>query len=113
MNTHLLNNISDVRRDNKTVDATHQTASLTMRSRRTTTLQWLRKMHGWIGLWGAAVFLLFGSTAILQNHRALLKIPAAQSQESTVQLRLPQPVPADARAIADWLQRERLRGRLS
>jgi hypothetical protein len=106
MNTHQLTNISDVRQENKASNAAHQTASSTLRSRRAATLQWLRKMHGWIGLWGAAIFLLFGSTAILLNHRALLKIPAAQSQESTVQLRLPQPVPADARAMADWLQRE-------
>lgn len=75
-------------------------------SRRGVFLKWLRKTHGWIGLWGAALGLLFGVTGIVQNHRAILKIPAAQVEESTVQLPLPTPVPADAQAMADWLQQE-------
>ena len=74
-------------------------------SRRALFLKWLRKMHGWIGLWGAALGLLFGASGILLNHRAVLKIPAAQAQESTVQLPLPSPAPADADALAAWLQR--------
>ena len=69
-------------------------------------LKWLRKTHGWIGLWGAALGLLFGTTGILQNHRAVMKIPAAQVQEATLQLPLPDPIPADANAMAEWLQRE-------
>jgi len=74
------------------------------RSRRATVLKWLRKTHGWIGLWGAALGLLFGTSGILLNHRDLLKIPAVQKQESTVQLPLPSPAPADAEAMAAWLQ---------
>jgi hypothetical protein len=62
-------------------------------------------MHGWIGLWGAVLGLLFGSTGILLNHRAVLKIPAAQTQESTVQIPLPDPAPADPQALANWLKR--------
>jgi hypothetical protein len=71
-------------------------------------LKWLRKTHGWIGLWGATLGLLFGVTGILQNHRAILKIPAAQTQESSVQLALPRatPIPANAQALADWLQQQ-------
>jgi hypothetical protein len=61
-------------------------------------------MHGWIGLWGAVLGLLFGGTGILLNHRAVLKIPAAQTQESTVQLPLPQPAPANPQALAAWLK---------
>jgi hypothetical protein len=76
------------------------------RSRRGLFLKWLRKMHGWIGLWGAALGLLLGVTGILQNHRAVMKIPLAQTQESTVQIPLPQPAPANEQAMADWLQRE-------
>ena len=68
-------------------------------------IKWLRKFHGWIGLWGAALGLLFGSTGILLNHRAVLKIPAAQVQESTLQLALPNPQPADAQSLAIWLQK--------
>ena len=73
-------------------------------SRRAVAVKWLRKMHGWIGLWGAVLGLLFGGTGILLNHRAVLKIPAAQTQESTVQLPLPDPAPADPQALAAWLK---------
>lgn len=69
-------------------------------------IRWLRKMHGWIGLWGATLGLLFGSSGILLNHRAVMKIPAVQVQESTVQLPLPQPAPESAKAMADWLRGE-------
>jgi len=61
-------------------------------------------MHGWIGLWGAVLGLLFGSTAILLNHRAVPRMPAAQAREATVQVPLPQPAPGDPQALAAWLQ---------
>jgi hypothetical protein len=76
------------------------------RGRRAIFLKWLRKMHGWIGLWGATLGLLFGITGILQNHRAIMKIPAAQAQETMLQLALPSPAPADAQAMSHWLQQE-------
>jgi hypothetical protein len=69
-------------------------------------IAWLRKFHGWIGLWGAALGLLFGVTGILQNHRAVMKIPLAGPQESSLQIALPSPAPVDAQAMADWLQKE-------
>ena len=75
-------------------------------ARRGVFLKWLRKTHSWIGLWGAALGLLFGVTGILQNHRAIMKIPAAQSQESTRQIALPEPAPISAEAMAQWLQGE-------
>lgn len=74
-------------------------------SRRAIAVKWLRKMHGWIGLWGAVLGLLFGSTGILLNHRAVLKIPAAQAQESTIEMPLPSPAPANPQAMALWLKR--------
>jgi hypothetical protein len=74
-------------------------------SRRALIVKWLRKTHGWIGLWGAVLGLLFGGTGILLNHRAVLKIPAAQAQESTVQIPLPQPAPGNPQALAAWLKR--------
>jgi hypothetical protein len=73
-------------------------------SRRAAVLKWLRKMHGWIGLWGAVLGLLFGGTGILLNHRAVLRIPAVQVQESTVQIPLPRPAPATPQALAAWLK---------
>ena len=77
-----------------------------IRSRRAVFLKWLRKTHGWIGLWGAAIGLLFGVTGILLNHRAVLKIPAVQTQETNLQIPLPTPAPANAKAMASWLQQE-------
>jgi hypothetical protein len=74
-------------------------------SRRALFVKWLRKMHGWIGLWGAVLGLLFGCTGILLNHRAVLKIPAAQAQESTIQVPLPAPAPNTPQALSAWLQR--------
>jgi len=73
-------------------------------TRRAILLRWLRTMHGWIGLWGAVLGLLFGGTGILLNHRSVLRIPAAQVQESTVQVPLPRPAPADPQALAAWLK---------
>jgi hypothetical protein len=75
-------------------------------ARRNIFLKWLRKTHSWIGLWGAVLGLLFGVTGFLLNHRSILKIPAAQTQETTVQLPLPTPMPKDAKAMALWLQDE-------
>lgn len=69
-------------------------------------LQALRKFHGWIGLWGALLDLLFGTSGILLNHRAVMKIPAVRMQESSVQLPLPAPAPSDADALAAWLQQQ-------
>jgi hypothetical protein len=77
-----------------------------IRSRQAIFLKWLRKTHGWIGLWGAAIGLLFGVTGILQNHRTVLKIPAAQVQETMLQIPLPTSAPANVKAMASWLQQE-------
>jgi hypothetical protein len=75
-------------------------------SRRAHFLLWLRRVHGWIGLWGAVLGLLFGVSGVLLNHRAVLKIPAAQADEVVEQVPAPQPAPADAKAWADWLRAE-------
>lgn len=67
-------------------------------------LKWLRRIHAWTGLWGAAMGLLFGVSGILLNHRAVMKIPAAQMEQSQIVLALPAPPPANAKALALWLQ---------
>jgi uncharacterized protein len=82
------------------------------RSTRSQFLKWLRKVHGWIGLWGAVLGLLFGVTGFLQNHRATMKIrPGGGPVVSSVQL----PVAADAfhspRDLAGWLQSQLKIGR--
>ncbi|MCK9620743.1 MAG: PepSY-associated TM helix domain-containing protein [Methylobacter sp.] len=67
-------------------------------------LKWLRRVHAWVGLWGAALGLLFGVSGILLNHHMVMKIPAAKMERSQIELPLPTPLPVDAEALALWLQ---------
>jgi hypothetical protein len=76
------------------------------RARRGVFLKWLRKTHGWLGLWGAVLGLLFGVTGILQSHRSVLKFPMAAPQSETIQLAVPPAMRNDAKALGTWLQRE-------
>lgn len=77
------------------------------RSRRTTFIKWLRKVHGWVGLWGAALGLLFGTTGFLLNHRAgPLRVSTGAPQVTTMQVRLPQPAPGTPSDLAKWLEQE-------
>lgn len=64
---------------------------------------WLRKAHGWIGLWGAALGLLFGFSGIWLNHRAVLPLQPA-AQRSNTQLTLESAPPATPRDMALWVQ---------
>ncbi|MDO9104479.1 MAG: PepSY-associated TM helix domain-containing protein [Methylovulum sp.] len=66
-------------------------------------LKWLRRTHAWLGLWGAALGLLFGVSGILLNHRDILKIPVGKMEQTEIQLPLPVPRPADPKAMAAWL----------
>jgi hypothetical protein len=76
-------------------------------SRRITFIKWLRKVHGWIGLWGATLGLLFGTTGFLLNHRGgPLRISTGEPVVSTVQVPLPQPAPETPRELAKWLKQE-------
>jgi hypothetical protein len=72
-------------------------------SRRITFVRWVRRMHGWFGLWGAILGLLAGTSGIWLNHRAVLKLPLSQ-QLSNAQLELPEPRPATIDAMAAWLK---------
>nr|WP_254221679.1 PepSY-associated TM helix domain-containing protein [Burkholderia multivorans] len=75
------------------------------RLRRGTFLQWLRKIHGWVGLWGAALGLLFGTTGFLLNHRAPpLRIQTGAPRVDTLRLAVPVPAPASPRELAKWLR---------
>jgi hypothetical protein len=86
------------------------------RLRRSQVLKWLRRTHAWVGLWGAALGLLFGVTGIILNHRAVMKIPAGKNVEREAQLPLAAP-PASPEALAQLLAQhfgyppERARGR--
>ena len=77
------------------------------RSRRAIFLTWLRKIHLYVGLWGAVFGLLFGVTGILLNHRAIMKIPVEKTVQKTVQVALPSTTAfATPRELSSWLQQE-------
>ncbi len=76
------------------------------RSKRAIFLTWLRKIHLYVGLWGAVFGLLFGATGILLNHRAILKIPIEKSVQTTAQLTLPANDFANPDDMSKWLQKE-------
>jgi hypothetical protein len=76
------------------------------RSRRAIFLTWVRKIHLYVGLWGAILGLLFGATGILLNHRAIMKIPVEKSAQKTVQLALPEQKPASPEELSAWLLSE-------
>lgn len=65
----------------------------------------LRKIHGWLGLWGALLGLLFGISGFFLNHRGVLKIPAVQMESSEIQLEAPQPQPSSTKELAQLIQR--------
>lgn len=58
------------------------------RQRRLAALRWLRKVHGWLGLWGAVFGFLFGVTGIVLAHRAVLKIPINKGEQRVLQYSL-------------------------
>lgn len=84
------------------------------RGRRATFIKWLRNAHGWIGLWGAALGLLFGATGFVLNHRAgPMRIATGAPQVSALQAPLPTPAPHTPHELAAWLQGTfKLQGRL-
>lgn len=56
-------------------------------------LVWLRRIHAWMGFWGAMLGLLFGLTGLLLNHHQIMKIPLAHLEETSRNIA----IPADAR----------------
>jgi uncharacterized protein len=69
-------------------------------------LRWLRRIHLYVGLWGAALGFLFGVTGVLMNHRAVLKIPVEKHVQRSVQLSLPSRAFANADEMGEWLKAE-------
>lgn len=72
-------------------------------NRRLTFVRWVRKTHGWFGLWGALLGLMMGTSGVWLNHRATLKLELPGQQQMNAQLALPDPAPATAEAMAAWL----------
>lgn len=81
------------------------TPTATAQQRRVAALAWLRKVHGWLGLWGAVFGLLFGASGIVLAHRAVLKLPVTKTHQSVLQYRVAT-VPASAAELARQLSRE-------
>lgn len=73
-------------------------------NRRLTVVRWVRKTHGWFGLWGALLGLMMGFSGVWLNHRATLKLELPDQQQRTTQLALPDPLPTTIDALATWLQ---------
>jgi uncharacterized protein len=84
------------------------------RSRRATFIKWLRKVHGWVGLWGAVLGLLFGTTGFLLNHRAgPLRISSGEPQVTQMQVALPAQGLKSPMELGKWLKKElKLEGNL-
>jgi hypothetical protein len=75
-------------------------------ARRGVYLKWLRKTHGWLGLWGALLGLLFGASGILQSHRAVLKISTPVPAVTNVRLQVPGSVPKTTEGVSGWLREQ-------
>jgi len=73
-------------------------------NRRLTFTSWVRKTHGWFGLWGAILGLMTGTSGVWLNHRAVLKLELPSQTQMNAQLALPDPAPATASDMAVWLQ---------
>lgn len=72
-------------------------------NRRLTFVRWVRRTHGWFGLWGALLGLIFGASGIWLNHRAVLKLQLPGQHTLNAQLELPDPRPETTEAMAAWL----------
>jgi hypothetical protein len=73
-------------------------------NRRLTFVRWVRRTHGWFGLWGAILGLLMGFSGIWLNHRNVMKLQLPDQQLINAQLVLPDPRPETIEALAAWLQ---------
>src|ERR1700761_9575466 len=73
-------------------------------NRRLAFVRWVRKTHGWFGLWGALLGLMMGTSGVWLNHRAQLKLELPAQKTMNAQLALPGPAPATPEEMAAWLQ---------
>ena len=73
-------------------------------NRRLTFVRWVRKTHGWFGLWGALLGLIFGVSGIWLNHRSTMKLELPDQKIVNAQLALPDPAPNTIEMMGAWLQ---------
>jgi hypothetical protein len=82
-------------------------AARRQRSRRSNFIKWLRKVHGWVGLWGAVLGLLFGMTGFLLNHRAgPLKVSTGEPLVEEMQIAVPEKPLHSPMEMVKWLKGE-------
>lgn len=73
-------------------------------NRRLAFVRWVRRTHGWFGLWGALLGLMAGTSGIWLNHRSVMKLELPDQQQASTRIELPDPRPQTADAMAVWLQ---------
>lgn len=73
-------------------------------ARRLAFVRWVRRTHGWFGLWGALLGLMMGVSGVWLNHRNVMKLQLPSQQQINAQLELPDSRPATIDALATWLQ---------
>lgn len=73
-------------------------------NRRLAFVRWVRRTHGWFGLWGALLGLMAGTSGIWLNHRSVMKLELPDQRQTNTQLAIPDPRPETANAMATWLQ---------
>lgn len=86
------------------VDTTASSLGSMRVNRRLAFVRWVRRTHGWFGLWGALLGLIMGTSGVWLNHRAVLKLELPAQTQMNAQLALPDPPPATAAEMAAWLQ---------
>lgn len=64
---------------------------------------WIARLHGWIGLWGAVLGLLFGISGFVLNHRAVLKLDLMAYAPIHQRIEVPPEAGANPLALAAWL----------
>lgn len=69
-------------------------------------LLWLRRVHLYVGLWGALLGLMFGATGILLNHRTVLKLSVEKTVASTMQWPVGERRFSSPEALAELLRSE-------
>ncbi|HXF08105.1 MAG TPA: PepSY-associated TM helix domain-containing protein [Candidatus Acidoferrales bacterium] len=69
------------------------------------TVAWIARLHGWIGLWGAVLGLVFGVSGFVLNHRAVLKLDLMRYAPTHQRVEVPPAAGASPQALADWLPR--------
>jgi hypothetical protein len=67
------------------------------------TVAWIARLHGWIGLWGAVLGLLFGVSGLVLNHRAVLKLDLMAYSPTHQRIEVPSTAGASPQALAAWL----------